>query len=117
LNGRVHNVIIFYRFARHGTINSVIHWIWLISYKCDVKTTYRLNQTEPATFSILPCWAFFRDSVFIYFTMHIDIINLLEYSAMPFELTRLKQIFILRSWCKYSWENCFEAEPFLESAE
>jgi hypothetical protein len=25
LNGRVHNVIIFYRFARHGTINSVIH--------------------------------------------------------------------------------------------
>jgi hypothetical protein len=27
----------------------------------------RLNQTEPATFSILPCWAFFRDSVFIYF--------------------------------------------------
>jgi hypothetical protein len=27
----------------------------------------RLNQTEPATFSILLCWAFFRDSVFIYF--------------------------------------------------
>jgi hypothetical protein len=27
----------------------------------------RLNQTEPATFSILPRWAFFRDSVFIYF--------------------------------------------------
>jgi hypothetical protein len=27
----------------------------------------RLNQTEPATFSILSCWAFFRDSVFIYF--------------------------------------------------
>jgi hypothetical protein len=27
----------------------------------------RLNQTEPATFSILPCWSFFRDSVFIYF--------------------------------------------------
>jgi hypothetical protein len=26
----------------------------------------RLNQTEPATFSILSCWAFFRDSVFIY---------------------------------------------------
>jgi hypothetical protein len=24
----------------------------------------RLNKTEPATFSILPCWAFFRDSVF-----------------------------------------------------
>jgi hypothetical protein len=28
----------------------------------------RLNQTEPATFSILPCWAFFRDSIFIYFS-------------------------------------------------
>jgi hypothetical protein len=28
-----------------------------------------LNQTEPATFSILPCWAFFRDSVFIYFIL------------------------------------------------
>jgi hypothetical protein len=27
----------------------------------------RLNQTESATFSILPCWAFFRVSVFIYF--------------------------------------------------
>jgi hypothetical protein len=27
----------------------------------------KLNQTEPATFSILPCWAFFRDSYFLYF--------------------------------------------------
>jgi hypothetical protein len=27
----------------------------------------RLNQTEPATFSILLCWTFFRDSVFLYF--------------------------------------------------
>jgi hypothetical protein len=26
-----------------------------------------LNQTEPATFSILPCWAFFKDSYFHYF--------------------------------------------------
>jgi hypothetical protein len=24
----------------------------------------RLNQTEPATFSILPCWDFFRNSIF-----------------------------------------------------
>jgi hypothetical protein len=31
-----------------------------------VPSMKRLNQTEPATFSILPCWAFFRDSVFIY---------------------------------------------------
>jgi hypothetical protein len=28
----------------------------------------RLNQTEPATFSIMTCWAFFRDSYFLYFT-------------------------------------------------
>jgi hypothetical protein len=27
----------------------------------------RINQTEPATFSILSCWAFFRDSVSLYF--------------------------------------------------
>jgi hypothetical protein len=27
----------------------------------------RLNQTEPATFLILSCWAFFRDSVFPYY--------------------------------------------------
>jgi hypothetical protein len=26
-----------------------------------------LNQTEPVTFSILPWWAFFRDSVFVFF--------------------------------------------------
>jgi hypothetical protein len=31
-----------------------------------VPSMNRLNQTEPATFLILPCWAFFRDSVFIY---------------------------------------------------
>jgi hypothetical protein len=27
---------------------------------------YKLNQTEPATFSNLSCWPFFRDSVFLY---------------------------------------------------
>jgi hypothetical protein len=31
-----------------------------------VPTMNRLNQTEPATFSILPWWTFFRNSVFIY---------------------------------------------------
>jgi hypothetical protein len=30
----------------------------------------RLNQTEPATFPILSCLAFFGDSVFIYFSRH-----------------------------------------------
>jgi hypothetical protein len=32
-----------------------------------VPSMNRLNQTEPATFSILPCWASFSDSVLIYF--------------------------------------------------
>jgi hypothetical protein len=30
----------------------------------------RLNQPKPATFSILPCYVFFRDSLFLYFTLH-----------------------------------------------
>jgi hypothetical protein len=30
-----------------------------------VPSMNRLNQTEPATFSIMPCWAFFRDSYFL----------------------------------------------------
>jgi hypothetical protein len=37
-----------------------------------VPSMNRLNQTEPATFSILPCWAFFRDSVFICFISFND---------------------------------------------
>jgi hypothetical protein len=32
-----------------------------------VPSMNRLNQTEPATFTIVPCWAFLRDSVFLYF--------------------------------------------------
>jgi hypothetical protein len=36
-----------------------------------VPSMNRLSQIEPATFSILPCWAFFRDSVFIYFIENI----------------------------------------------
>jgi hypothetical protein len=32
-----------------------------------VPSMNRFNQTEPATFSILPCWAFFRGSHFLYF--------------------------------------------------
>jgi hypothetical protein len=32
-----------------------------------VPSMNRLNQTKPATFSILLCWTFFRDSVFLYF--------------------------------------------------
>jgi hypothetical protein len=33
-----------------------------------VPSVNRLDQTEPATFSIIPCWAFFGDSCFLYFT-------------------------------------------------
>jgi hypothetical protein len=32
-----------------------------------VPSMNRLDQTEPAAFSILSCWAFFRDSVLLYF--------------------------------------------------
>jgi hypothetical protein len=40
-----------------------------------VPTMNRLNQTEPATFSILPLWDFFRDSYFSYFRIFIKDIN------------------------------------------
>jgi hypothetical protein len=36
------------------------------SLHLTVPSMNRLNQTEPATFSILPCWTFFRDSYFLY---------------------------------------------------
>jgi hypothetical protein len=42
-----------------GDVNGSLHM--------TVPSMSRLNQTEPATFSILTCWAFFRDSVFLYF--------------------------------------------------
>jgi hypothetical protein len=35
--------------------------------KLQLPTMIRLNQTDPAKFSILACWAFVRDSVFLYF--------------------------------------------------
>jgi hypothetical protein len=34
-----------------------------------VSSTTTLNHTEPATFSILPCWNFFGDSYFLYFIL------------------------------------------------
>jgi hypothetical protein len=37
------------------------------SLHLTVPSMNRLNQTEPATFSIMPCWAFFGDSYFLYF--------------------------------------------------
>jgi hypothetical protein len=38
------------------------------SLNLTVQFMNRLNQTEPATFSILACWGFFRDSNFFYLT-------------------------------------------------
>jgi hypothetical protein len=37
------------------------------SLHLTVPSMNRLNQTEPATFSIMPFWAFLRDSYFLYF--------------------------------------------------
>jgi hypothetical protein len=37
-----------------------------------VQTMNRLNQTEPATFSIMLCWAFFRDFYILYLINLID---------------------------------------------
>jgi hypothetical protein len=41
------------------------------SLHLTVPSMNRLNQTEPATFSVLPCWTFFRDSYFLYFSISI----------------------------------------------
>jgi hypothetical protein len=35
------------------------------SFHFTVPSMNRLNQTEPATFSIMLCWTFFGDSYFI----------------------------------------------------
>jgi hypothetical protein len=37
------------------------------SLQLPLRSMNRLNQTEPATFSILTWWAFFRNSIFLYF--------------------------------------------------
>jgi hypothetical protein len=37
-----------------------------------VPSMNRLNQTKPAIFSILPCWAFFKDYVFLYFIYFVS---------------------------------------------
>jgi hypothetical protein len=57
----------------------------------------RLKQTEPATFSILPCWAFFRDSYFSLFYKMFDkaahILKKIQYSvATLYFPRRLAQI-------------------------
>jgi hypothetical protein len=55
----------------------------------------RLNQTEPATFSILPRWAFFRDSVFIYFNFFTNqTVDDMFFSDMTSIRSRFKLIFI-----------------------
>jgi hypothetical protein len=42
-----------------GGVDGILH--------LTVPSMNRVNQNEPATFSILSCWAFFRDSFFLYF--------------------------------------------------
>jgi hypothetical protein len=44
------------------------------SFHFTVLSMDRLNQTEPATFLILPCWAFFRDSYFSLCYRHISVV-------------------------------------------
>jgi hypothetical protein len=46
----------------------------------------KLSQTEPATFIILPCWAFFRDSVFLYFSVKAYIFSSLFIVNYPASL-------------------------------
>jgi hypothetical protein len=50
-----------------GGVNGNLHF--------PVPSMNRLNQTEPATFSIFLCWTFFRDSVFLYFTKYKQLFN------------------------------------------
>jgi hypothetical protein len=45
------------------------------SLHLTVSSMNRLNQTESATFSILPCCAFFKDSYFLYFILFRDTTN------------------------------------------
>jgi hypothetical protein len=44
--------------------NFLVDLVYHIVWHFPVPSMNRLNQTEPATFSILSCWAFLRDSVF-----------------------------------------------------
>jgi hypothetical protein len=52
--------------AKHGKIENVAGSAWTVVY-LTVLSMNSLNQTEPATFSILQFWTFFRDSYFLYF--------------------------------------------------
>jgi hypothetical protein len=54
----------------------------------SIPSMNRLNQTEPATFSILSCWAFFRDSVFLYFVNHNILIMCSSYFLNIISLAR-----------------------------
>jgi hypothetical protein len=49
-----------------GGVDGILHF--------PVPSMNRLNQTKPATFSILLCWTLFRDSVFLYwYTIHVHV--------------------------------------------
>jgi hypothetical protein len=53
------------------------------NFNFPVSSMNRLNQTKPATFSILSRWAFFMDSVFIYFK-YVNIWNLAMFSFFKY---------------------------------
>jgi hypothetical protein len=78
-----------------------------------VPSMNRLNQTELATFSILPCWAFFRDSYFLYFLGHnLSLLNTQwDKSENKSQPINILQIVILKLNCTIP--RCFCTIPVL----
>jgi hypothetical protein len=58
-----------------------------------VPSMNRLNQTEPATFSMMLCWTFFRDSYFLFFNLWVTLYerNILPLTPHYVTLLRNKQ--------------------------
>jgi hypothetical protein len=54
-----------------------------------VPSMNRLSQTEPSTFSILPFWTLFRDSVFLYFACVYD-----QYCSYKFQFNPIYHDFV-----------------------
>jgi hypothetical protein len=70
-NSRIKNVLI--NFIILGGVDGNLHLHFPV-----------LNQTEPATFLVLPCWVFFRDSDF----------SIISLSISSFSIYKLAKIFI-----------------------
>jgi hypothetical protein len=67
----------------------------LSSLHLTVPSMNRLNQTEPASFSIVPCWPFFRDSYFLFFFLIFDESNHL--CLKPQHRVNFRKVINLRS--------------------